>query len=130
MHFLFNTGAGGTEKKVAEFVLEADSRQRLQTPQLVHFSKWIRKCFPAPPEFKSSLIYADRDHHDINELGPPKHEKLWDISFIMQLDVIFYKMYSFVLCFYTCWYLGELVCAANLLITEKPAPWMLSVLFK
>lgn len=79
-------------------MLEADSRQRLQTPQL-HFQKWIRKCFPAPSEFKSSLFYADRDHHDINELGPPKHEKLWNISFIMQLDVIFYKMYSLVLCF-------------------------------
>lgn len=106
VHFLFNTGAGGAEKEVAEFVLEADSRQRLQTPQL-HFSEWIRKRFPAPPEFKSSLIYADRDHHDINELDPPKHEKLGDILFIMQLDVIFYKMYSLVLCFSTCWHLGN-----------------------
>lgn len=64
VHLVFNTGAGGAEKEVAQFVLEADSRQRLQTPQL-HFPKWIRKCFPAPQEFQSSLIYADRDHHDI-----------------------------------------------------------------
>lgn len=106
MHFLLNTGAGGAEKKVEELVLEADSRQRLQTA-LIHLQKWVRKCFPAPQEFKSSLIYADRDHHDMNELGPPKHEKLWDISFIMQLDVIFYNMYSLVLCFSTCWYLGN-----------------------
>lgn len=73
---------------MAEFVLEADSRQRLQTPQLLDFSKWIRKRFSAPPEFKGSLIYADRDHHDINKLGPPKRETLWDIVVIMQLDVI------------------------------------------
>lgn len=105
--FFEQRSAGGAKKKVAEFVLEADSRQRLQTPQLVHFPKWIRKCFPAPQEFKSSLIYADRDHHDINELGPPNNEKLWDISFIKKLDVIFYNMYSLVLCFSTCWYLGN-----------------------
>lgn len=107
LHFVFNTGARGAEKKMAEFVLEADSRQRLRTPQLFDFSKWIRKHFSSPPEFKGSVIYADRDHHDINQLGPPNHEKLWDISFIMQLDVIFYKMYSLVLCFSTCWYLGN-----------------------
>lgn len=102
VHFHFNTGARGAEKKMAEFVLETDSRQRLQIPQLVDFSKWIRKRFSAPPEFKGSVIYADRDHHDINQLVLPGHEKLWDISFIMQLDVIFYKTYSLVLCFCTC----------------------------
>lgn len=72
LHFVFNTGAGGAEKKMAEFVLEADSRQRLRTPQLFDFSKWIRKHFSSPPEFKGSVIYADRDHHDINQLGSPK----------------------------------------------------------
>lgn len=92
---------------MAKLVLEADSRQRLQIPQLVDFSKWIRKRFSAPPEFKGSVIYADRDHHDINQLVPPGREKLWDMSFIMQCDVIFYKMYSLVLCFSTCWYLGN-----------------------
>lgn len=78
---------------MAEFVLEADSRQRLQTPQLFNFSKWIGKCFSAPPEFKGSVIYADRDHHDLSQLCPPKHAKT--VGYIiryMQLDVVFSKM--------------------------------------
>lgn len=78
---------------MAEFVLEADSRQRLQTPQLFNFSKWIRKCFSAPPEFKGSVIYADRDHHDLSQLRPPKHAKtVGYIICYMQLDVVFSKM--------------------------------------
>lgn len=107
MHLLFNTGARGAEKKMAEFVLEADSRQRLQIPQLFDFSKWIRKRFSAPPEFQGSVVYADRDHHDIKQIGSSKHEKLWSVPFIMQFDVTFCKMYSSELCFSTCWLFGN-----------------------
>lgn len=98
MHFLFNTGTRRAEKKMAEFVLEADSWQRLQTAQL-HFSKWIRKCFSAPSEFKGSVIHADRDHHDINQLGSQNVQKLWDTFVICSLMWYFLKCTVYCLAF-------------------------------
>lgn len=88
--FFEQWGTRRAEKKMAEFVLEADSRQRLQTAQL-NFSKRIGKRFSAPSEFKGSVIHADRDHHDINQLGSQNMQKLWDTFVTCSLMWYFLK---------------------------------------
>lgn len=126
MRFVGNTGARGTEEKVAEFVLEADGRQRLQTPQLLHFSQWLRKRFSAPPQLQGSVVHADRDHCDIKQLGPSQEARpggcsVRDAGGCGTLQNV---QLSALLCYLVV--SGKWVCAARQRIVATPTPWMRS----